>query len=80
MDKGIRVNCVAPGPVWTPLDVAAEGVSAEDVTSFGDGLAPSPVGRPAQPDEISPSYVFLASQADSSYITGAIPNVTGQPQ
>jgi NAD(P)-dependent dehydrogenase (short-subunit alcohol dehydrogenase family) len=74
LDRGIRVNCVAPGPVWTPLNAADTGRSAEEVSTFGKG---APVGRPAQPEEVAPAYVFLASEADSSYITGEILNVLG---
>lgn len=80
LDKGIRVNCVAPGPVWTPLNPADQGVTAEEVATFGQQLGSSPMQRPAQPEEVSPSYVFLASDADSSYITGAVLPVTGKPQ
>src|SRR5690606_1041253 len=69
VDRGIRVNAVAPGPVWTPLNPADEGIAPEDVAQFG---AQTPLGRPAQPEEIAPAYVFLASEADSSYITGII--------
>ncbi|HRP07141.1 MAG TPA: SDR family oxidoreductase [Gemmatimonadales bacterium] len=65
--RGIRVNCVAPGPVWTPLNPAER--SADEVRKFG---ADVPMGRPAQPEEIAPAYVFLASNPDSSYITGQI--------
>ncbi len=79
MDKGIRVNCVAPGPVWTPLNAADDGVTAEQVATFGQKLGSSPMKRPAQPEEISPAYVFLASDADSSFVTGAILPVTGKP-
>lgn len=78
-EKGIRVNCVAPGPVWTPLNAADEGVTAEEVATFGKGLGSSPMDRPAQPEEVSPSYVFLASDADSSYITGVVLPVMGKP-
>jgi NAD(P)-dependent dehydrogenase (short-subunit alcohol dehydrogenase family) len=74
LDRGIRVNCVAPGPVWTPLNAADTGRSAGEVASFG---AHSPIGRPAQPEEVAPAYVFLASAADSSYITGEVLNVLG---
>jgi NAD(P)-dependent dehydrogenase (short-subunit alcohol dehydrogenase family) len=74
LDRGIRVNCVAPGPVWTPLNVADRGRSAKEVSTFGEG---APIGRPAQPEEIAPAYVFLASEADSSYISGEILNVLG---
>ncbi len=69
--QGIRVNAVAPGPVWTPLIAAT--MPPEQVAKFGqDG----PMGRPAQPAELAPSYVFLASD-DSRYITGEIIGVTG---
>jgi NAD(P)-dependent dehydrogenase (short-subunit alcohol dehydrogenase family) len=67
--KGIRVNVVAPGPVWTPLNPADQGASPEDVKSFGEK---QPMQRAAQPEEIAPAYVFLASDADSSYITGIV--------
>ncbi|QDU82313.1 General stress protein 39 [Polystyrenella longa] len=79
LDKGIRVNCVAPGPVWTPLNPADAGMTAEDVSMFGKEKGSTPMERPAQPEEVSPSYVFLASDADSSYITGVILPVMGQP-
>jgi NAD(P)-dependent dehydrogenase (short-subunit alcohol dehydrogenase family) len=72
--KGIRVNAVAPGPVWTPLNPSDAGEPAEKVAQFG---ADSPMGRPAQPEELAPAYVFLASNADSSYITGTIVQVMG---
>jgi len=71
---GIRVNAVAPGPVWTPLNPADQ--QPEKVKSFG---AKTALGRPAQPEEISPAYVFLASPACSSYITGIVLPVTGSP-
>lgn len=67
LEKGIRVNCVAPGPVWTPLNPADR--PAEEVAEFGAGV---PYGRPAQPEEMAPAYVFLASNADSGYITGEV--------
>ena len=67
VDKGIRVNAVAPGPVWTPLNPADR--PAEKVAEFG---ADSSMKRPAQPEELSPLYVFLASPVCSSYITGEI--------
>ena len=73
-ERGIRVNCVAPGPVWTPLNAADEGNPPEKVAEFGKK---TPLGRPAQPEELAPSYVFLASDADSSYITGEILAVMG---
>jgi NAD(P)-dependent dehydrogenase (short-subunit alcohol dehydrogenase family) len=69
LDRGIRVNCVAPGPVWTPLNAADEGQAPKDVAEFGRD---TPLGRPAQPEEIAPAYVFFASDADSSYITGVV--------
>ena len=69
LPRGIRVNCVAPGPVWTPLNAADEGQQPKDVAAFGQDV---PLERPAQPEEIAPAYVFLASDADSSYITGVV--------
>jgi len=69
--RGIRVNCVAPGPVWTPLIPSTMG--AEKASQFGEN---TPLGRPAQPAELAPAYVFLASN-DSTYITGAVLPVTG---
>lgn len=72
LDKGIRVNAIAPGPVWTPLNPADK--SPEDIAKFG---ADTDMRRPAQPEELSPAYVFLASPACSSYITGIILPVTG---
>lgn len=74
VDKGIRVNAVAPGPVWTPLNPADEGMTEERVSKFGEE---TPMGRPAQPEEIAPSYVFLASNADSSFISGIVLPVMG---
>jgi NAD(P)-dependent dehydrogenase (short-subunit alcohol dehydrogenase family) len=74
IEKGIRVNAVAPGPVWTPLNPADPGLPPERVAEFGKL---NPMGRPAQPEEIAPAYVFLASDADSSYITGIILPVMG---
>jgi NAD(P)-dependent dehydrogenase (short-subunit alcohol dehydrogenase family) len=72
--KGIRVNAVAPGPVWTPLNPSDAGMTPERVAEFGKQ---SPMGRPAQPEELAPAYVFLASNADSSYITGTVLQVMG---
>jgi NAD(P)-dependent dehydrogenase (short-subunit alcohol dehydrogenase family) len=72
--KGIRVNAVAPGPVWTPLNPSDGGMPPEDVAKFGQQ---APIGRPAQPEELAPAYVFLASNADSSYITGTVLQVMG---
>ena len=70
--KGIRVNAVAPGPVWTPLNPSDK--EAEDVAHFGEKV---PMKRPAQPEEIAPAYVFLASPQCSSYITGEILPIIG---
>lgn len=72
VEKGIRVNCVAPGPVWTPLNVADK--EAEEVAKHG---ADTPMKRPAQPEEIAPAFVFFASDADSSYITGEVLTILG---
>src|SRR5947199_800661 len=74
IQKGIRVNAVAPGPVWTPLNPSDPGMDAKKAAEFG---SKSPMGRPAQPEELAPTYVFLASDADSSYITDTVLNVTG---
>ena len=67
MDDGIRVNCVAPGPVWTPLIPAT--MPEHKVEGFG---SQAPMGRAAQPDEIAPSFVFFASARQSSYYTGEV--------
>lgn len=75
LPRGIRVNCVAPGPVWTPLNPADK--SAADVAGFG---ADSDMGRPAQPEELSPAYVFLASPVTASYISGVVLPVMGGPR
>lgn len=72
VEKGIRVNCVSPGPVWTPLNVADK--KAKEVAKHG---ADTPMKRPAQPEEIAPAFVFFASDADSSYITGEILTLLG---
>jgi NAD(P)-dependent dehydrogenase (short-subunit alcohol dehydrogenase family) len=74
LEQGIRVNAVAPGPVWTPLNPADEGLPPEKVAEFGSH---NPMGRPAQPEELAPAYVFLASDADSSFITGTVLQVMG---
>lgn len=74
IERGIRVNAIAPGPVWTPLNPSDKGMTPKRVSVFG---ADSPMGRPAQPEELAPSYVFLASDADSSYITGIVLQVMG---
>ncbi|TDC21816.1 SDR family oxidoreductase [Micromonospora sp. 15K316] len=70
-ERGIRVNAVAPGAVWTPLIPAT--MPEEAVESFGRS---SPIGRPGQPAELAPAYVFLASQ-ESSFVTGEVLGVTG---
>lgn len=67
VDSGIRVNCVAPGPVWTPLNPAER--DHDEMKNFGAG---TPLGRPAEPEEIAPAYVYFASNADSSYVTGHV--------
>jgi NAD(P)-dependent dehydrogenase (short-subunit alcohol dehydrogenase family) len=74
LERGIRVNAVAPGPVWTPLNPADAGMTPEQVGEFGQQ---KPMGRPAQPEELAPAYVFLASEADASYITGTVLQVMG---
>ena len=70
--RGIRVNAVAPGPVWTPLNPSDK--EGPDVAQFG---ATTPMKRPAQPEEIAPAYVFLASPQTSSYITGEVLPIIG---
>ena len=75
LERGIRVNAVAPGPVWTPLNPADR--AAEKVAEFGQD---SDMGRPAQPEEISPAYVFLASPVCSSYVNGIVLPVMGGPR
>jgi NAD(P)-dependent dehydrogenase (short-subunit alcohol dehydrogenase family) len=72
VDRGIRVNVVAPGPVWTPLNPADR--PAKLVETFGGD---TPMKRPAQPEEIAPAFVFLAAPCCSSYITGEILPVIG---
>jgi NAD(P)-dependent dehydrogenase (short-subunit alcohol dehydrogenase family) len=72
VERGIRVNCVAPGPVWTPLNPADK--EPEDVEKFG---ADTPMKRPAQPEEIAPAYVYFASEVDSSYVTGEVLTLLG---
>ena len=72
IEQGIRVNCVAPGPVWTPLNAADK--PAEQVAQFG---ADTPLKRPAQPEEIAPAFVYFASEADSSYVTGEVLTLLG---
>jgi NAD(P)-dependent dehydrogenase (short-subunit alcohol dehydrogenase family) len=72
VEKGIRVNCVAPGPVWTPLNPSDK--PAKDVAEFG---ADTPLKRPAQPEEIAPAFVYFASEIDSSYVTGEVFTLLG---
>ena len=74
VEKGIRVNGVAPGPIWTPLIPAS--YSAEEVATFGRGTSHVPMDRAGQPCEVSPCYVFLASD-DSSYMTGQVLHPNG---
>lgn len=74
LPRRIRVNVVAPGPVWTPLNPADDGMAPDEVAHFGKD---KPMKRPAQPEELAPAYVFLASNADSSYITGFVLQVMG---
>jgi NAD(P)-dependent dehydrogenase (short-subunit alcohol dehydrogenase family) len=71
VEKGIRVNAVAPGPIWTPLIPAT--FPGEKVETFGSD---TPMGRAGQPEEVAPSYVFLASD-DSSYMTGQVLHPNG---
>ena len=72
LERGIRVNCVSPGPVWTPLNIADK--PADEAAKHGEGV---PYERPAQPEEIAPAFVFFASEADSSYITGEVLTLLG---
>jgi NAD(P)-dependent dehydrogenase (short-subunit alcohol dehydrogenase family) len=72
VERGIRVNVVAPGPVWTPLNPADK--PAKLVEKFGGD---TPMGRPAQPEEIAPAFVFLAAPCCASYITGEILPIIG---
>jgi NAD(P)-dependent dehydrogenase (short-subunit alcohol dehydrogenase family) len=72
IQRGIRANAVAPGPVWTPLNPADR--PADHIESFGSD---TPMGRAAQPEEIAPAYVFLASPVCASYITGEILPIVG---
>ena len=75
LERGIRVNAVAPGPVWTPLNPSDK--PADKVAGFGQD---SDMGRPAQPEELSPAYVFLAAPACASYISGVVLPVMGGPR
>jgi NAD(P)-dependent dehydrogenase (short-subunit alcohol dehydrogenase family) len=72
VEKGIRVNCVSPGPIWTPLNVADK--EAEKAAEHGKDV---PMKRPGQPEEVAPAFVFFASEADSSYITGEVLTLLG---
>ncbi|MGE0172627.1 MAG: SDR family oxidoreductase [Oligoflexales bacterium] len=72
LQKGIRVNCVAPGPVWTPLNPAE--LPDDEIAKFGQSV---PMQRPAQPEEIAPTFVFLASDPDSHYMTGEVITLLG---
>ncbi len=72
VDQGIRVNCVSPGPVWTPLNPSDQ--AAKDVAEFG---ADTPMKRPAQPEEIAPAFVYFASEINSSYVTGEVLTLLG---
>jgi NAD(P)-dependent dehydrogenase (short-subunit alcohol dehydrogenase family) len=72
VERNIRVNCVSPGPIWTPLNVADK--EAEEVAKHG---ADTPMKRPGQPEEVAPAFVFFASDADSSYISGEILTLLG---
>jgi NAD(P)-dependent dehydrogenase (short-subunit alcohol dehydrogenase family) len=72
VERKIRVNCVSPGPIWTPLNVADK--EPEEVAKHG---ADTPMKRPGQPEEVAPAYVFFASDADSSYISGEILTLLG---
>jgi NAD(P)-dependent dehydrogenase (short-subunit alcohol dehydrogenase family) len=72
VEKKIRVNCVAPGPIWTVLQPVSK--SAEKVAEHGEE---TPMGRPGQLEEVAPAYVFFASEVDSSYITGEVFTVLG---
>ena len=72
VERKIRVNCVSPGPVWTPLNIVDK--DAEDAAEHGEK---TPMKRPAQPEEIAPAFVFFASEGDSSYITGEVLTLLG---
>ncbi len=72
VERNIRVNCVSPGPIWTPLNVADK--QAKEVAKHG---ADTPMKRPGQPEEVAPAFVFFASDADSSYISGEILTLLG---
>ncbi|MGO1269054.1 MAG: SDR family oxidoreductase, partial [Pseudomonas bubulae] len=71
-EKGIRVNAVAPGPIWTPLQPATK--AGESMPAFGSD---TPLGRAGQPSELAGAFVFLASPAEASYVSGTVIGVTG---
>lgn len=71
-EHGIRVNAVAPGPIWTPLQPATQ--ETEKIEQFGTD---TPLGRAGQPAEVAPAFVFLASPGDASYVSGTVLGVTG---
>ena len=71
-ERGIRVNAVAPGPIWTPLQPATQ--DGEKLEKFGGD---TPLGRAGQPGECAAAYVFLASPSDASYVSGTVLGVTG---
>ncbi len=73
VDRKIRVNCVAPGPIWTPLNASAR--DPKDMAEYGGKSVP--MGRPGQPEEMAPAYVFFASEGDSSYISGEVLSLYG---
>ncbi|CAN5895190.1 SDR family oxidoreductase [soil metagenome] len=72
VDRHIRVNCVAPGPVWTPLNASAR--TPEEMAEYDSSV---PMGRAGQPEEIAPAFVFFASEADSSFISGEVLSIYG---
>lgn len=72
VDRQIRVNCVAPGPVWTPLNASARG--ADEMAEYGGNV---PMSRPGQPEEMAPAFVYFASNPDSSYVTGEVLSLYG---
>lgn len=74
-EKGIRVNSIAPGPIWTPLQISG-GQPSANIPKFGKGTPETPLKRAGQPVELAPIYVFLAS-TESSYVTGQIYGITG---